>query len=206
MDKFPRDTIRSNYSVLSYTSKTHNWWKEFMDVDTRTRSSGGMSPAQRMMFDDDDSWDVSESHSDDHDRSPAASSSSSSSFTRSQLTEKQIETENWLSDTNHGFIRVYDPNTHAMKSRCIQCSLITTCHQVCLKLGIQSNALHLQYNGDVIRRLEPYDHPLALQNDYLTRIGYSDICRIQEVGQSKELGYLIRFYAGTLLFRKAVRK
>ncbi|XP_014669516.1 PREDICTED: PH domain leucine-rich repeat-containing protein phosphatase 2-like [Priapulus caudatus] len=196
MDKFGRETIRSNYSVASYTAKTQNWWKEFMDVDTRNRSSGGRSPAQRMLFDDDDSCDVSESHSDDRDRSPVASSSSSSSFSRSQPPEKLLEMDGWLGDTNHGFMRVYDPNSHAMKSRCLPCSLGTTCHQICLKLGIQSNALHLQYNGDVIRRLEPYDHPLALQNEYLSKIGYSDICRIQEVGQSKELGYLIRFYAG----------
>lgn len=48
------------------------------------------------------------------------------------------------------------------------------------------------------RRLDPYEHPLVLQNEYLSKIGFHDVYRIQKEGLSVELGYLIRFYSGSL--------
>lgn len=47
-----------------------------------------------------------------------------------------------------------------------------------------------------VRRLDPYEHPLVVQNDYLTRLGYTDIGRMQEQGLSEDLGYLVKFFAG----------
>ena len=63
-------------------------------------------------------------------------------------------------------------------------------------LGISLNSLHVQYNGDIIQRLDTYEHPLMMQNEYLVGIGYCDLDRIQEEGTNEDLGYLIRFYYG----------
>jgi PH domain/leucine-rich repeat-containing protein phosphatase len=74
--------------------------------------------------------------------------------------------------------------------------LSTTAQKICLQLGIAANALHVQLNGDVIRRMEPFDCPLAIQNEYLASIGYSNHHRIQEEGAREELSYLVKFYSG----------
>ena len=62
--------------------------------------------------------------------------------------------------------------------------------------GVAPNSLHVQFGGDLIRRLDPYEHPLVLQNEYLSKIGYQDVYRIQMESLSVDLGYLIRFYSG----------
>ncbi|XP_014677745.1 PREDICTED: PH domain leucine-rich repeat-containing protein phosphatase 2-like [Priapulus caudatus] len=201
-------TVRSHYSVLSSRGRAgHNWWKEFMmdeEEKSGSRSSSSRSPDNRpvsTLSDELGSWETTTSATtepfSDKDRSPTGSSSSSfSRAATSGATVDKPDPDAWLCDTNHGYVRVYDADTTVLKSRCLPCSLATTAHQICLKLGALSNALHVQYNGGVIKRLEAYDPPLALQNEYLSRIGYADVCRMQEVGQSKELGYLLRFYVG----------
>ena len=91
---------------------------------------------------------------------------------------------------------MYAPDVGYSKSQMVPCTLSTSAHKICLMLGISLNALHVQLNGDIIRRLDPYEHPLVLQNEYLAGLGYNDIVRIQEEGTKEDLGYLIRFYAG----------
>ena len=116
------------------------------------------------------------------------------------MLDKNVDVKDWIkADNSHGFIRVYVPgNTNFTNSHLIPLTLSTSAHQVCLKLGITINALHVQINGDIIRRLDPYEHPLVIQNDYLSVLGFTQITRIQEEGAKEELGYLIRFYAGTV--------
>ena len=116
------------------------------------------------------------------------------------LLEKDVNVEEWLNDdSSHGFIRVYPASlgaVHINSSQLVPCSLSTSAHRICLMLGISINALHVQMNGDVIRRLDPYEHPLALQNELLSGLGYTDLGRIQHEGATADLAYLIRFYAG----------
>ncbi|GFR82042.1 PH domain leucine-rich repeat-containing protein phosphatase 1 [Elysia marginata] len=69
----------------------------------------------------------------------------------------------WLDeDTSNGYIRVFasDLDSH---SRLFPCTLSTSAQKICLQMGIPGNSLHVQLSGDVIRRMEPFDCPLAIQ-------------------------------------------
>lgn len=113
------------------------------------------------------------------------------------IAEEREAVGNWLSvDSNRGVIRIYEARANTAHSTLVLCSLTTTAQQVCLKVGLPPNALHYQLNGDVIRRMDPFDCPLTLQNDYLRCIGFDKVKRIQEEGISLELADFIRFYAG----------
>ena len=142
-------------------------------------------------------------------RVPASSAASSvanfrqnnNNNTMTELHQKEVDIQDWLSkDPTHGFIRVY-PSSNASsqvygKSQLVPCTLSTSAHKICLVLGISINALHVQMNGDIIRRLDPYEHPLVLQNEYLTNVGISDMRRIQSEGTLPDLAYLIKFFSG----------
>ncbi|XP_033753992.1 PH domain leucine-rich repeat-containing protein phosphatase 2-like isoform X2 [Pecten maximus] len=101
----------------------------------------------------------------------------------------------WIDqDTSNGFIRVFDSNSES--SRLFPSTLSTTAQKICFQCGRPPNSLHIQFNGDIIRRLEPFDCPLALQNEYLQKIGYRDIHKIQEMGSNDSIPWLVKFYAG----------
>lgn len=110
--------------------------------------------------------------------------------------DNKLDIKRWLDDdTSNGFIRVFQSDTDP-NARLFPCTLSTPAQKICLQLGIPGNALHVQLSGDVIRRMEPFDCPLAIQNEYLAGIGYSDIRYIQEAGPKEDLSFLVRFYAG----------
>lgn len=104
----------------------------------------------------------------------------------------------WIAgDTSNGFIRVYRPDiSNFTTSQLVPCSQNTSVQKICNQLGLNSNTLHVQLHRDVIRRLEPSELPLLLQNDFLASLGYTNIVRIQEEGHKEELAYLIKFYSG----------
>lgn len=106
--------------------------------------------------------------------------------------------EEWIArDTSNGFLRVYRPDmSNFSNSQLIPCSLNTPVQKICMQLGISENSLHVQFHGNVIQRLDPYELPLVLQNDYLASLGYTNIVRIQEEGYKEELAYLVKFYSG----------
>ena len=109
---------------------------------------------------------------------------------------KHVDVSRWIGDdTSHGFIRV-SSSENVDNSRLFPCTLSTTAQKICVQLGIPHNALHVQLNGDIIRRMEPFDCPLAVQNEYLASIGYTDVRRIQEEGAKEELSFLVKFYSG----------
>ncbi|KAK6982025.1 PH domain leucine-rich repeat-containing protein phosphatase 1, partial [Biomphalaria glabrata] len=60
------------------------------------------------------------------------------------------------------FIRVFQSDTDGT-GRLFPCTLSTPAQKICLQLGIPGNALHVQLSGDVIRRMEAIDCPLAIQ-------------------------------------------
>ena len=143
-------------------------------------------------------WDLSDSLAELYD-----AHAPSSGGTRPQRHVEAVDSRDWLSrDTSHGFIRVYPPDMAAVgNSLLIPVTCSTTAHKVCLTLGLAVNALHVQLSGDTVRRCDPYEHPLVIQNDYLTALGYSDVTRIQEDGTSADLAYLVKFYSGNFITR-----
>ena len=118
---------------------------------------------------------------------------------KKQKSLEKIDIKEWLEkDSSHGFIRVYPPDMSCFtNSQLVPCTLSTTAHKICLILGLAVNALHIQLNGDKVRRLDPYEHPLVLQNEYLAALGFSDVSRIQQEGAKENLAYLVKFYSGT---------
>ncbi|KAK7491371.1 hypothetical protein BaRGS_00017349 [Batillaria attramentaria] len=189
------------------------WWSvgEFMRPGLTHQSVGlTLSP------DHDDTWDLSDSLADlfkevnRRERDAGASTSDASNpsagprqhpgqqagQSRDRDDTKHVDVARWIADdTSHGFIRVFNSDTDE-HSRLFPCTLSTTAQKICMQIGMPSNSLHVQLNGDIIRRMEPFDCPLAVQNEYLASIGYSDLRRIQEEGSTEELSYLVKFYSG----------
>ncbi|XP_074644531.1 PH domain leucine-rich repeat-containing protein phosphatase 2-like [Tubulanus polymorphus] len=121
------------------------------------------------------------------------------SFAQPELKKDVVDVQTWLkASVDHGFIRIYPPEASSRHSELIPCGLETTAHKICLQIGKPPNSLHVQFHGDVIRRLDPEECPLAMQSGYLESIGYTDTCRIQEEGPKEELRYLVKFYSGKI--------
>jgi len=158
---------------------------------SRRSSSGG---------DDQVVWDLSESLAElyEKDQRRAAMMSARSSTDADEGTSSKIDVASWLvADPGNGFVRVFAAGGVGVRtSRLVPCTLTTTAHKICLQIGIPGTSLHLQLAGDTIRRLEPHDQPLAIQNDYLTTLGYTNVAALQAEGISEDLVYLIKFYSG----------
>lgn len=56
--------------------------------------------------------------------------------------------------------------------------------------------LCLQYGGGPSQRLSPEDCPLALQDTFLERLGYTTTVRRTRLGIDPELRHLLRFHTG----------
>ncbi|XP_021366210.1 PH domain leucine-rich repeat-containing protein phosphatase 2-like isoform X2 [Mizuhopecten yessoensis] len=149
---------------------------------------------------DEETWDLSDSLADLYHE---VNKRDKESLDQSNEEEEEPDNNNkaysidkqWIDqDTSNGFIRVFDSNSES--SRLYPSTLSTTAQKICLQCGRPPNSLHIQFNGDIIRRLEPFDCPLALQNEYLQKIGYRDIHKIQEMGSNDSIPWLVKFYAG----------
>ena len=166
------------------------WWSvgEFLQPDIAHNGAGYNGKAN-----DDDTWDLSDSIVDLYKES----NKYDGVHLQSPVTRKtEVDVNSWITeDTNNGFVRVYKSEFDS-NPRLFPCTLSTTAQKLCIQSGMPPNSLHVQFNGDIIRRLEPFDSPLALQNDYLHKIGYTDQQKIQEVGAMEDLSYLVKFYAG----------
>ncbi|XP_041375510.1 PH domain leucine-rich repeat-containing protein phosphatase 2-like [Gigantopelta aegis] len=194
-----RSFVPNNKNV-GYGSKFHGssaWWSvgEYLNPGL-THQSVGLSLAHHTS--DDDVWDLSDSLADLY-----AELNNREQKAANRIPGKanldinhKIDVKNWIAkDTSHGFIRIFNSESEE-NSKLYPSTLSTTAQKICSTLGIPSNSLHIQLNGDIIRRLEPFDCPLAIQNEFLTGIGYTDILRVQEEGSKLHLCFLIRFYAG----------
>ncbi|ESO82713.1 hypothetical protein LOTGIDRAFT_155730 [Lottia gigantea] len=143
---------------------------------------------------DSETWDLSDSLADLYTNQNQVISSKFRAH--GKFEDRNIDITKWLdTDPSYGCIRVYHSEQES-SSRLFPCTLTTPAQKICLHFGIPSNSLHIQQNGDIIRRLEPFDCPLAIQNDYLTGIGYTDHRCRQEIGADDLTSYLIKFYAG----------
>lgn len=182
-----------------YRPVSDAWWSvgEYMQPGI-THQSVVLSlrgTGRSYMPEEDEPWDLSDSLADMYEKIMNEMHPQLPRHKTSR--EKASDIRNWLAkDMTNGFIRVYVPDTNFNKSYLLPLSLNTPAHRVCLVLGIPPNSLHVQLNGDIIRRLDPYENPLVIQNEYLATIGYNDVTRIQEEGAKPELGFLIRFYTG----------
>ena len=113
-----------------------------------------------------------------------------------------INIDEWLSlDSNHGFIRLYNPIDESQsypRSKLVPCTMWTTVEQICSRLNndLDPRTWYVQYHGDRLRHLRPDDAPLFIQHSYLLSIGFTSIQRLQQEGDKHDLGYLIRFLSG----------
>ncbi|KAK2192238.1 hypothetical protein NP493_36g04045 [Ridgeia piscesae] len=197
-----------SHKMRGHRDHTEAWWSmgEFLNPGHNgglTHQSTKFSLTGNRVFSSnyqEELWDLSDSLAELHDT--VNRNSMTDSLQMRQQQDREVNIKEWLeSDVGSGFIRVYPPNVNSYAtSYLIPCTLTTTAHQVCLMLGISLNSLHVQYNGDIIQRLDTYEHPLMMQNEYLVGIGYCDLDRIQEEGTNEDLGYLIRFYYGKPTF------
>lgn len=111
---------------------------------------------------------------------------------------KNIDANQWISASqSNGYIRVHSP-ANLEKSNLLACTDETPAYRICLQLGLHPNALHIQYGGDFTRRVRSNEYPLRLQNDYLRSIGYDEHRRVQKLGTSWELGFMVRLLSGKI--------
>jgi len=176
---------------------TDAWWSAGETFNTEILSPHEETPT----FDkvnDDDTWDLSDSIVDLYKESNKYDGVLNQSPT-SRSANGSVDVQEWISqDTSNGFVHVFKSDTDPSPKQ-FPCTLTTTAQRLCIQCGMPPNSLHVQFNGDIIRRLEPFDSPLAIQNEYLQSIGYGDQRKIQEVGAMRDLAYLVKFYAGLFL-------
>ena len=190
-----RNTVKSHVSFdpsAAYDSKYHGaeaWWSvgDFLQPGI-THQNVGLSLAKH----EDETWDLSDSLVDLYKE--ANRSEENSDLINGH--DIRVDPEDWIAeDTSHGFVHVFKSDTD-ISPKLFPCTLTTTAQKLCIHCGMPPNSLHVQFNGDIIRRLDPFDCPLAIQNDYLQDIGYVDMKKIQEIGLQKDIAYLVKFYAG----------
>lgn len=149
---------------------------------------------------DDDTWDLSDSIADLY-MEVSEREEQERDKSVGQLRESKTEVDRkWLEkDTSNGFVRVFQPDSEV--SKVFPCTLSTSAHKLCLQCGRPPNSMHIQLNGDIIRRLEPFDCPLAIQNEYLQNVGYKGTKKIQQMGLCPDLSWLVKFYAGKMMIQ-----
>lgn len=174
------------------------WWSmgEFLHQGL-THQSVGLSIHGK---NDDDTWDLSDSIADLY-MEVSEREEQERDKSMGQLRESKTEVDRkWLEkDTSNGFVRVFQPDSEV--SKVFPCTLSTSAHKLCLQCGRPPNSMHIQLNGDIIRRLEPFDCPLAIQNEYLQNVGYKDTKKIQQMGLCPDLSWLVKFYAGKTMIQ-----
>ena len=194
-----RNAVKSHVSIdpsVTCDSKYHGaeaWWSvgDFLQPGI-THQNVGLSLAKH----EEEIWDLSDSLVDLYKEVNKPEESRNLVHTHNEM---RIDPQKWIAeDTSHGFVRVFksDMDTNPML---FPCTVSTTAQKLCIHCGMPPNSLHVQFNGDIIRRLDPFDNPLALQNEYLRDIGYVELRKIQEIGYQGDVDYLVKFYAGKLI-------
>ncbi|OCT56542.1 PH domain leucine-rich repeat-containing protein phosphatase 2 [Xenopus laevis] len=102
----------------------------------------------------------------------------------------------WLrEDPNRGCVYVYGTDTSASSPDLlvVLCTVETSASEICASEG--RDALYIQLNGDLVRRLDPQERPLHMIYKYLAALGFQDALRIQEESAYSDLSCMIRFYS-----------
>ncbi|XP_013168495.1 PREDICTED: protein phosphatase PHLPP-like protein isoform X1 [Papilio xuthus] len=104
------------------------------------------------------------------------------------------------SSSEHGWIRVFDglePFAVEAPSKLIKISSKATVEDVNKKLGFSDElTLWLQTGGEHLRRLEPNERPLQIQDDILMKNGWSSEARRLRLAVDPELRHSLRWSAG----------
>lgn len=183
--------VKSGSNNKSQYQGAEAWWSagDFIHQDV----VGAHTDASFSRTNDDDTWDLSDSIVDLY----REVNKSDGVHNQSPVNKKEkVDVQEWIKeDTSNGFVHVFLSDTDPCP-RLFPCTLTTTAQKLCIQCGMPPNSLHVQLNGDIIRRLEPFDSPLAIQNEYLQNIGYGDQRKIQEIGALEDLAFLVKFYAG----------
>lgn len=195
---FANSSNRSYYSSIgSPVTKSDQMWWNYADNGKNTVHNNRALFYNNAARGEEEIWDLSDSLADLYSRVNEENAAAANSFTIHRQHSKDVDVKKWIDeDTSHGFIRVFVPNGNISTSRLIPCTLRTTAQRVCMQCGIPATSLHVQFNGDIITRMEPTDHPLAVQNEFLGNLGYSEPKKIQEQGSNTELHFLVKFYSG----------
>lgn len=185
--------VGSTVSHNTGKSRAHGtdaWWSvgDFIQPEMSHPHSVSFNKAN-----DDETWDLSDSIVDLYKEV----NKYDGVLHQSPVTRKaKVDVQEWIQeDTSNGFVQVFKSDLDT-NPRLFPCTLTTTAQKLCIQCGMPPNSLHVQLNGDIIRRLDQFDCPLALQNEYLQNIGYKDQRKIQEIGATEDLQYLVKFYAG----------
>lgn len=195
-----RNTVKSHVTIdpsAAYDTKYRGadaWWSvgDFLQPGI-THQNVGLSLAKH----DEEPWDLSDSIADLY-REVNKSEENDDLLQNHKPTK--VDPQTWIAeDTSHGFVRVFKSDLD-INPRLFPCTLSTTAQKLCIQCGMPPNSLHVQFNGDIIRRLDPFDSPLALQNEYLQNIGYKDLRKVQEIGSNVDISYLVKFYAGKYMY------
>ena len=195
-----RNTVKTHVTIdpsAAYDTKYRGadaWWSvgDFLQPGI-THQNVGLSLAKH----DEEPWDLSDSIADLY-REVNKSEENDDLLQNHKPTK--VDPQTWIAeDTSHGFVRVFKSDLD-INPRLFPCTLSTTAQKLCIQCGMPPNSLHVQFNGDIIRRLDPFDSPLALQNEYLQNIGYKDLRKVQEIGSNVDISYLVKFYAGKYMY------
>ncbi|CAI9724275.1 PH domain leucine-rich repeat-containing protein phosphatase 2-like isoform X3 [Octopus vulgaris] len=193
---FANSSNRSSYSSIHSYTKSEQYWWNYTDNAKGANFQRAVSGDRRPRFED-DTWDLADSLADLYLKVNEENIATASKFTVCKDPVNDIDVKKWIEeDTSHGFIRVFVPNGDVNSSRLVPCNLSTNTQRICAQCGVAHSSLHVQFNGDIIARMESTDHPLAIQNEFLGNLGYTEPRKIQEEGFNPDLSYLIKFYLG----------
>ncbi|GAB1598342.1 PH domain leucine-rich repeat-containing protein phosphatase 2-like isoform X1 [Argonauta hians] len=193
---FANSSNRSNYSSINSYTKVEQYWWNYTDQGKASNFRRVTSRNQHPRSED-DTWDLADSLADLYHRVNEENIATASKFNTFKDPLDDAAVKKWIEeDTSHGFIRVFVPNGNINSSHLVPCNLSTNAQRICTQCGVRHSSLHIQFNGDVIARMDPTDHPLAIQNEFLGNLGYTDPVKIQEEGYHPDLCYLIKFYLG----------
>ncbi|KAL5466748.1 hypothetical protein EMCRGX_G030897 [Ephydatia muelleri] len=99
----------------------------------------------------------------------------------------------WMGqDPRRGVIRVYQPDSSY--SDVVRCTLDTEGDEVMGRCLVAE--LYIHYGTGLVRQVHVWDKPLAMQNEFLKSLGFSNMRRIQKEGMRKDLAPLFKFVAG----------
>ena len=155
------DLLPQQGAYKSYKDRTQAWWSvgEYLEngrTAPLTHQSAKFSLTGNRVFANykEELWDLSDSLMELYEANQTENITATLQLAKSKKSfEKHENPKEWLSkDTTHGFIRVYAPDIDFGKSQLMPCTLSTSAHKICVMLGISLNALHVQLNGDIIRR------------------------------------------------------
>ncbi|XP_068084838.1 protein phosphatase PHLPP-like protein [Anabrus simplex] len=101
-------------------------------------------------------------------------------------------------DTLSGWVRVFTgAEERSDRGTLVYLTETTNVRDVCRDLVLTEDvSIWVQYGGGPSRRLQPTDTPLAIQDNFLSTLGYSDRSRRARLGIDPELRHLLRFHVG----------